>query len=92
MINNVFKALSDPTRRRILELLKEKDLTAGEIAEEFDISKPSISFHLNILKNSELVLTERQGQNIVYSINTTLFQDVISWLYDFRSMEENNEK
>ena len=92
MINNVFKSLSDPTRRRILELLKEKDLTAGEIAEEFDISKPSISFHLNILKNSELVLTERQGQNIVYSINTTLFQDVITWLYDFRNTEENNEK
>ncbi len=92
MINNVFKALSDPTRRRILELLKEKDLTAGEIAEEFDISKPSISFHLNILKNSELVLTERHGQNIVYSINTTLFQDVISWLYDFKDAEDNNEK
>ena len=92
MINNVFKALSDPTRRKILELLKEKDLTAGEIAEKFSISKPSISFHLNILKHSELVLTERQGQNIIYSINTTLFQDVISWLYDFRNMEENNEK
>jgi len=92
VINNVFKALSDPTRRRILELLKEKDLTAGEIAEEFDISKPSISFHLNILKNSELVLTERHGQNIVYSINTTLFQDVISWLYDFKDAEDNNEK
>lgn len=92
MINNVFKALSDPTRRKILELLKEKDLTAGEIADEFSISKPSISFHLNILKNSELVLTERQGQNIIYSINTTLFQDVMSWLYDFRNKEENNEK
>ena len=92
MINNVFKALSDPTRRKILELLKEKDLTAGEIAEEFSISKPSISFHLNILKNSELVLTERQGQNIIYSINTTLFQDVMSWLYDFRNKEENDEK
>jgi DNA-binding transcriptional ArsR family regulator len=92
VINNVFKALSDPTRRKILELLKEKDLTAGEIAEEFSISKPSISFHLNILKNSELVITERQGQNIVYSINTTLFQDVISWLYDFKNEEENNEK
>jgi len=92
VINNVFKALSDPTRRKILELLKEKDLTAGEIAEEFSISKPSISFHLNILKNSELVLTERQGQNIIYSINTTLFQDVMSWLYDFRNKEENDEK
>lgn len=92
MINNVFKALSDPTRRKILELLKEKDLTAGEIAEEFSISKPSISFHLNILKNSELVLTERQGQTIVYSINTTLFQDVMSWLYGFKNEEKNNEK
>ncbi|HNW81932.1 MAG TPA: autorepressor SdpR family transcription factor [bacterium] len=87
-MNDVFKALSDPTRRKILEMLKEKNMTAGEIADAFTISKPSVSFHLNILKSSELVLAERDGQNIVYSINTTLFQDVISWLYGFNYGEK----
>lgn len=91
MINNVFKALSDSTRRKILEMLKEKDMTAGEIAEAFTISKPSVSFHLNILKSAELVLAEREGQNIVYSINTTLFQDAISWLYNFKNGDENEK-
>ena len=64
-MNDAFKALADPTRRKILELLSEKDLNAGEIADYFNISKPSISHHLSILKNSELISDERQGQNIV---------------------------
>ena len=91
MINDVFKALSDPTRRKILEMLKEKDMTAGEIADAFTISKPSMSFHLNILKNAELVIAQREGQNIVYSINTTLLQDVISWFYGFNEGEKNEK-
>lgn len=91
MINDVFKALSDPTRRKILEMLKEKDMTAGEIADAFTISKPSMSFHLNILKNAELVIAQREGQNIVYSINTTLFQDVISWFYGFNEGGKNEK-
>lgn len=91
MINDVFKALSDPTRRKILEMLKEKDMTAGEIADAFTISKPSMSFHLNILKNAELVIAQREGQNIVYSINTTLFQDVISWFYSFNEGGKNEK-
>ena len=61
MLNDAFKALSDPTRRKILELLQEKDMTAGEIADSFQISKPSISHHLSILKNADMVLDERQG-------------------------------
>jgi DNA-binding transcriptional ArsR family regulator len=81
-LNSVFKALADPTRRQILDLLKDGDLTAGEIAEHFSISKPSISNHLNILKNAELVLAEKKGQFIVYSLNTTVFQEVIKWLMD----------
>lgn len=84
-MNDAFKALSDPTRRKILELLSEKDRNAGEIAEYFQISKPSISHHLNILKNAGLVIDERQGQNIVYSLNTTVFQDIIKWFFDFSS-------
>ena len=83
MLNDAFKALSDPTRRRILELLTEGDLTAGEIAGCFDISKPSASHHLNVLKSSGLVLDERRGQNIVYSLNMTVFQELMKWFFDF---------
>lgn len=83
-MDNVFKALSDKNRRKILKLLREKDLSAGEIAAFFDISKPSLSHHLNILKQADLVQTERQGQNIIYSLNTTVFQDLVSWIYNFK--------
>ena len=83
MLNDAFKALSDPTRRRILELLTEGDLTAGEIAGCFDIYKPSVSHHLNVLKSSGLVLDERRGQNIVYSLNMTVFQELMKWFFDF---------
>lgn len=83
MGNDAFKALSDPTRRQILEMLsREGDMTAGEIASRFDISAPSISHHLSILKAAGLVLDTRQGQNIVYSLNTTVFQSVVSWFYN----------
>jgi DNA-binding transcriptional ArsR family regulator len=78
-MNDAFKALSDPTRRKILQLLKERDLTAGEIADQFNISKPSISHHLNALKQAHLVLDERQGQNIVYSLNLTVMQEAMGW-------------
>lgn len=82
-MNNTFKALSDPTRRTILELLKEKDMTAGEISDHFQMTKPSISQHLKILKNADLVHDEKKGQFVYYSINTTVLQDVISWALDF---------
>ncbi len=77
-----FKALSDPSRRQILKMLQQGDLTAGEIAAHFDMTKPSISHHLNILKQAELVQDVRKGQNIFYSLNTTVFQQLISWFYD----------
>jgi len=78
-LNLMFKALSDPVRRKILLMLKKRDMTAGEIAEEFDISKPSISHHLNILKQAGMVIDERKGQHIYYSINTSVFEDVVSF-------------
>ncbi|MBI0579089.1 MULTISPECIES: autorepressor SdpR family transcription factor [Bacillaceae] len=84
-MNEVFKALADPTRRKILDLLKEQDLTAGEIADQFDMSKPSISNHLKILKSAGLVLDEKKGQFILYSLNSTILQDVIKWLLDKKS-------
>jgi len=79
-MNYLFKALNDETRRQILELLKEGDKTAGDIAEAFSISKPSISHHLDILKRAELVTSEKEGQFITYSINTTILEDVLQWL------------
>lgn len=80
-MNHLFQALSDPTRRKILDMLKKKDLTAGEIADAFDISKPSISHHLDILKRAKLVVSEKQGQFITYSINTTELDELIKWMY-----------
>ncbi|HHV93883.1 MAG: winged helix-turn-helix transcriptional regulator [Firmicutes bacterium] len=80
-----FKALSDPNRRKILRLLRERDLTAGELAEHFGISKPSLSHHLSILKQAGLISDERRGQHIVYSLETTVFQDIIRWLMEYTS-------
>ncbi|GAB6934632.1 autorepressor SdpR family transcription factor [Calditerricola yamamurae] len=79
-LSDVFKALADPTRRAILDLLKGGDRTAGEIAERFSISKPSISHHLNVLKQANLVQDERRGQHVVYSLNTTVFHEVLKWM------------
>ncbi|MFZ7104748.1 MAG: autorepressor SdpR family transcription factor [Peptococcaceae bacterium] len=89
--NSIFKALSDPNRRKILQLLKNRDLTAGEIADFFNISKPSISHHLNLLKQAHLVLDERQGQNIYYSLNTTVFQEVLSFFLNFIEKKEDEK-
>ena len=83
MAGEGFKALADPTRRRILELLEADDLTAGELAAHFDISKPTLSHHLATLKAAGLVTDERHGQNIVYSLNTTVMQDLIGWFLGF---------
>ncbi|MEM6648055.1 MAG: autorepressor SdpR family transcription factor [Bacteroidota bacterium] len=79
-MNTVFKALNDPTRRAILEMLRERDLTAGEIAEAFDISKPSISHHLDLLLRAELVDRQREGQFLRYRLNTTVLEDAMQWL------------
>lgn len=81
-LNNIFRALGDPTRREILRLLARKDLTAGEIALHFNLTKPTISHHLAVLKEAGLVLDERRGQYIIYSLNTTVFQDLLSWLLE----------
>lgn len=88
MLNLPFKALADPTRRKIILLLKDQDLTAGEIAEQFDMTKPSISHHLNTLKQALLVTDERKGQNIYYSLNTTVFQEVVKWFFNTTHVNE----
>ena len=79
-MNNLFKALNYETRRKIIELLKEKDMDAGEIAEKFKISKPSISHHLDLLKRADLITSEKKGQHIIYSLNTSIFEDLINWI------------
>lgn len=81
-LNLAFKALSDATRRQILNMLQKGDLSAGDIADQFNITKPSISHHLSILKQANLVQDIRKGQNIYYSLNTTVFQELIGWFYE----------
>ena len=85
VMNIVFKALNDPTRRAILELLQTKDLTAGEIAENFHISFPSISHHLDLLKQASLVTAEKEGQYVYYSLNTTVVDEILKWFLQFKS-------
>ncbi|MDF4220054.1 autorepressor SdpR family transcription factor [Maribacter sp. M208] len=79
-MNSLFKALNDETRRQIVELLKEKDMNAGEIADRFNISKPSISHHLDILKRADLITSEKKGQFIEYSLNTSILEDLLNWI------------
>lgn len=83
-MNALFKALNDQTRRQIIELLKDKDMNAGEIADEFKISKPSISHHLDILKQADLITGEKKGQFIEYSLNTSILEDLISWILSLK--------
>lgn len=84
-LNTIFKALNDPTRREILELLKAKDLTAGEIADKFNISKPSISHHLDLLRQAGLVVSVKEGQFIYYSLNTTVMDEMLKWIISLQS-------
>lgn len=81
-ITRTLQALSDPTRRAIIRMLNERDMTAGEIAAHFAISAPSVSHHLNVLKTADLITAERQGQRIVYRLNATVLQEMLSSLLD----------
>ena len=78
-----FKALNDKTRREILELLSKRDMTAGEIVDQFNISGPSISHHLDLLKRAGLIESEKQGQYVKYSLNTTVMDDILKWMIQF---------
>ncbi len=88
-MNALFKALNDPTRRQILDLLRGGDLNAGEIAERFDMTKPSISHHLDLLRQAGLVESVKQGQFITYSLNTTVLDELLAWLLSFQKAEAN---
>lgn len=77
MKNSVYRALADPTRRRILQLLRERDMTAGEIADHFDLAKPTLSGHFNVLRGAGLVTSERRGRTIVYSLNASAMEETL---------------
>ena len=90
--NEAFKALADPTRREILRVLAAGERTAGELSERFDMSKPSVSHHFSVLKDADLIRSRRDGQKIVYSLNTTVAQDVVAWMWDLFGKPGNRKK
>jgi len=81
-MTDLFRALNDDTRRSILELLRKRDFSAGDIAEHFHIGKPTVSHHLDLLKRAGLVTTEKQGQFVIYSLSTSVLEDALRWLID----------
>lgn len=83
-----FKALADPTRRQILELLREGPLTAGEIGGRFPMTAATISHHLSVLREAGLVLDERRGKYIYYELNMTVMDELLAWAASFRREEE----
>ena len=83
-INNTLKAISDPVRREILNILKEGKMAAGDIVDHFDITGAAISRHLSILKDAELIRDRREGKYIYYELNTTVFEDVLTWISGFK--------
>ena len=91
--SKAFKALADPTRREILNLLRKGEMTAGDLAERFDMTKPTMSHHFAVLKDADLLSSRRDGQTIWYSLNTTVVQDLMAWAMDLiRSSEEASAK
>jgi ArsR family transcriptional regulator len=78
-IQDAFKAIADPTRREILRLLRSEEMTAGDLADRFDMSKPSMSHHFAVLKAAELITSRRDGQTIWYGLNTSVVEDVLAW-------------
>ena len=89
-MNGAFKALADPTRRKILQLLAQRDMTAGEIADCFSMAKPSIGHLVITLRAAGLIDDERHGQNILYSLNTTVFQQLMQWFFEISGMESKD--
>jgi ArsR family transcriptional regulator len=90
-MNLLFKALGDPTRREIIELLRKRDMNAGEIADHFSISKPSISHHLDLLRQANVVISIKEGQFITYSLNTTVFDEMVKWVIDLSDNKKSKK-
>ncbi len=81
-LNEVFKAIADPTRREILRLLRHEEMSAGDVAARFDTSKPTMSHHFAVLKAAGLITSRREGQTIWYALDTTVLEDVLAWSMD----------
>lgn len=81
-VNSAFKAIADPARREILRLLRQGEMTAGDLARHFDMSKPTMSHHFAVLADADLITRRRDGQTIWYGLNTTVLQDVLAWMLD----------
>ena len=90
-IQETMRALADPIRRRILNLLKVKKLSAGEISEQFDVTAASISRHLSVLKEADLIRDTRDGKFIYYELNTSVLEEIMLWITDLSKGEQNND-
>lgn len=90
-INAVFEALSHPVRRKVLSLLRAGPLSAGDLAEHFDISRPTLSVHFNKLKEAELVAVERRGTSLIYHLNTSVLEDALAGILNLREPKNEEE-
>ena len=90
--NSAFKAIADPSRREILRLLRKGEMTAGEIAERFDMTKPTMSHHFAVLRDADLITSRREGQTIWYGLNTSVLEDVIAWAVDLAGRTKEGRK
>jgi len=91
-MNAAFQALSDPTRREILRLLRKREMTAGEIAERFPLAKSTLSGHFNILKHAGLVVTEKNGTSVVYSLNASVVEQTLAAVMDLFDVGKQTKK
>ncbi len=89
-LQNTLKALADPIRREILNMLKSGKMTAGEIAEKFDVTMASVSRHLSVLKDADLIRDTRDGKYIIYEINTSVLEDVMLWITALKGEDHND--
>lgn len=89
-LQNTLRALADPTRREILNMLKEKTMSAGEISERFDMSFAAVSRHLSVLKEADLIRDERDGKFIFYTINTSVLEEIMLWITDLKGEASND--
>ena len=87
-MSSVFKALSDPTRRRVLQLLRKGPMSAGELAEHFEIAKPTLSVHFAKLKDADLVTVERRGTSLIYHLNMSILEEALSGFLNFKEQQE----
>ena len=90
--NDAFKAIADPARREILRLLRDGEMTAGDLAQHFDITKPTMSHHFAVLADADLISRRREGQTIWYALNTTVLEDVVAWALDLAGRPKGDRK